>query len=101
MQKKDSHPWTYYIILVVILAIIVTAIFTPKIRKFILEKIGAIQGAFYAVNDENPSKPVIEIRASYAYNRKKYLKASTVPVFSLPEANAVIIIPAKGRTCIL
>jgi PAS domain S-box-containing protein len=44
--------------------------------KFILEKIGAIQGAFYAVNDENPSKPVIEIRASYAYNRKKYLKAS-------------------------
>ncbi len=44
--------------------------------KFILEKIGAIQGAFYAVNDENPSKPVIELRASYAYNRKKYLKAS-------------------------
>jgi PAS domain S-box-containing protein len=42
--------------------------------KFILGKIGAIQGAFYVVNDE--SKPaVIEMRASFAYNRKKYLKA--------------------------
>jgi len=42
--------------------------------KFILEKIGAIQGAFYVVNDE--SKPaLIEMRASFAYNRKKYLKA--------------------------
>jgi len=42
--------------------------------KFILGKIGAVQGAFYVVNDElNP--PVIEMRASFAYNRKKYLKA--------------------------
>lgn len=42
--------------------------------KFILEKIGAIQGAFYVVNDE-VSPALIEMRASYAYNRKKYLKA--------------------------
>jgi PAS domain S-box-containing protein len=42
--------------------------------KFILGKIGAIQGAFYVVNDE-VQPPVIEMRASYAYNRKKYLKA--------------------------
>jgi PAS domain S-box-containing protein len=42
--------------------------------KFILGKIGAVQGAFYVVNDEN--KPaLIEMRASFAYNRKKYLKA--------------------------
>lgn len=42
--------------------------------KFILGKINAVQGAFYVVNDEN--KPaVIEMRASFAYNRKKYLKA--------------------------
>jgi len=42
--------------------------------KFILEKIGAIQGAFYVVNDE--AKPaLIEMRASFAYNRKKYLKS--------------------------
>lgn len=43
--------------------------------KFILEKIGAIQGAFYIVNDDNDQgSPVIEMRASYAYTRKKYLK---------------------------
>jgi PAS domain S-box-containing protein len=42
--------------------------------KFILGKIGAVQGAFYVVNDE--AKPaLIELRASFAYNRKKYLKA--------------------------
>lgn len=43
--------------------------------KFILEKIGAIQGAFYIVNDDDAQRPVIEMRASYAYSRKKYLKA--------------------------
>lgn len=43
--------------------------------KFILEKIGAIQGAFYIVNDDDPARPTIEMRASYAYSRKKYLKA--------------------------
>lgn len=42
--------------------------------KFILEKIGAIQGAFYVVNDE-VTPHLIEMRASFAYNRKKYLKA--------------------------
>ncbi|MFZ6011271.1 MAG: PAS domain S-box protein [Bacteroidota bacterium] len=42
--------------------------------KFILGKIDAIQGAFYVVNDED-GRQVIEMRASYAYNRKKYLKA--------------------------
>lgn len=42
--------------------------------KFILDKIGAIQGAFYVVNEED-GKPVIEMRASHAYGRKKYLKA--------------------------
>jgi PAS domain S-box-containing protein len=44
--------------------------------KFILDKIGAIQGAFYIVNDDNAHlPPVIEMRASFAYTRKKYLKA--------------------------
>lgn len=44
--------------------------------KFILDKIGALQGAFYIVNDDNAQQaPVIEMRASYAYTRKKYLKA--------------------------
>ena len=43
--------------------------------KFILDKIGAIQGAFYIVNDDNANLPVIEMRSSYAYTRKKYLKS--------------------------
>lgn len=42
--------------------------------KFIIGKIGAIQGAFYVVNDE-VTPHLIEMRASFAYNRKKYLKA--------------------------
>jgi PAS domain S-box-containing protein len=41
--------------------------------KFILEKINAIQGAFYVVNEEDD--PVtIDLRASFAYGRKKYLQ---------------------------
>jgi PAS domain S-box-containing protein len=42
--------------------------------KFILGKIGAIQGAFYVVNDEDEKNPVVEMRASFAYGRKKYLQ---------------------------
>src|SRR5688572_24893613 len=42
--------------------------------KFILGKIGAIQGAFYVVNTEEKEK-VVEMRASYAYGRKKYLQS--------------------------
>jgi PAS domain S-box-containing protein len=44
--------------------------------KFILDKIEAIQGAFYVVNDDDASQKLIEMRASYAYGRKKYLKKS-------------------------
>jgi PAS domain S-box-containing protein len=43
--------------------------------KFILDKIGAIQGAFYVVAEDDNNKPIIEMRASHAYGRKKYLKA--------------------------
>lgn len=41
--------------------------------KFILGKIDAIQGAFYVINDEE-EPPAIELRATYAYGRKKYLQ---------------------------
>jgi PAS domain S-box-containing protein len=43
--------------------------------KFILGKIGAIQGAFYVVHEDESGKQVIEMRASHAFGRKKYLKA--------------------------
>jgi PAS domain S-box-containing protein len=45
------------------------------VLQFIIEKIGAIQGVFYIVNDEQKEK-LIEMRASFAYGRKKYLKKS-------------------------
>jgi PAS domain S-box-containing protein len=47
-----------------------------EIVQFIIKKIGAVQGAFYIVNDENPEKKTIDISASFAYGRKKYLKKS-------------------------
>jgi PAS domain S-box-containing protein len=43
--------------------------------KFILGKVDAIQGAFYVVNEDESGKKMIEMRASYAYGRKKYLKS--------------------------
>jgi PAS domain S-box-containing protein len=46
-----------------------------EISAFITKKINAIQGAFYVVNDENSDDIFIEMRSSYAYNKKKYLDA--------------------------
>ncbi|HYG40656.1 MAG TPA: PAS domain S-box protein [Cytophagales bacterium] len=46
-----------------------------EIAAYITNKINAIQGAFYVVNDDNPDDVFIEMRASYAYNKKKYLEA--------------------------
>ncbi|MFA0962849.1 PAS domain S-box protein [Roseivirga sp. BDSF3-8] len=44
-----------------------------EITAFVSEKIGAIQGAFYVVNDDDPNDVFIEMKASYAYHKKKYL----------------------------
>ncbi|EMR03606.1 PAS domain S-box protein [Cesiribacter andamanensis] len=41
---------------------------------YVTRKVGAIQGAFYVVNDDDQHNPFIELKASYAYNKKKYLK---------------------------
>jgi PAS domain S-box-containing protein len=46
-----------------------------EVIQVIIEKIGAVQGAFYVVNDESGER-LIEMRTAYAYNRKKYLKKS-------------------------
>ncbi len=46
------------------------------IIKFIAEKIGAIQSVFYDVSNDESNQMLIEIRASFAYSRKKYLKKS-------------------------
>ncbi len=42
---------------------------------FITEKIDAIQGAFYVVNDEQDDEVFIELNAAYAYHKKKYINA--------------------------
>jgi PAS domain S-box-containing protein len=44
--------------------------------SYVTNKIGAIQGAFYVVNDDNPDNKLIEITSSYAYGKKKFLKGS-------------------------
>ncbi len=44
--------------------------------KYIIGKIGAIQGAFYVINDDDESDSFIEMKSSFAYNRKKHLKVS-------------------------
>ena len=42
---------------------------------FITEKIGAIQGAFYVVNDDQGDDVFIDLNAAYAYHKKKYINA--------------------------
>ena len=44
-----------------------------EIIKFTINKVNAIQGAFYVVNDESKT---IDLCNSFAYNRKKYFKKS-------------------------
>ncbi len=46
-----------------------------KIAAYLTNKIGAIQGALYVVSEEEEGKFLLEMKASYAYNKKKYLKA--------------------------
>lgn len=47
-----------------------------EVIKYILGKIDGIQGAFYVINDDEDSDTYLEMKSSYAYNRKKYLQAS-------------------------
>lgn len=43
---------------------------------YITEKIDAIQGAFYVVNDDDPNDIFIEMKSAYAYHKKKYIDAN-------------------------
>lgn len=42
---------------------------------YITEKIDAIQGAFYILNDDDESDQFIEMKSAYAYHKKKYMQA--------------------------
>ena len=52
---------------------------SERVTAYIVRRIQAIQGAFYVIQDENARqdkrKIIIEMTASYAFNKKKYLKA--------------------------
>ena len=41
---------------------------------YITEKIDAIQGAFYVVNNDDPDDAFIEMKSAYAYHKKKYME---------------------------
>jgi PAS domain S-box-containing protein len=47
-----------------------------EVLKYIIDKIDAVQGAFYVVNESQSEDPRLEITSSFAYSRKKYLKGS-------------------------
>lgn len=46
-----------------------------QVIAYIANKINAVQGAFYTVNDDDANDIFLEMNASYAYNKKKYLSA--------------------------
>lgn len=45
------------------------------VTAYVTQKIDAVQGAFYVVNDDDEQDVFIEMKASFAYQKKKYLKA--------------------------
>jgi len=49
--------------------------FAYHVTVFIVNKINAVQGAFYILEGDDANKAVIKMIASYAYSRKKYLNS--------------------------
>lgn len=47
-----------------------------EVIAYIVQKIGAVQGAFYVVNENAEGEQLIELVASYAYAKRKYLKST-------------------------
>jgi PAS domain S-box-containing protein len=41
--------------------------------SYITEKINAIQGAFYVINEDDQQESFIEMKSAYAYHKKKYI----------------------------
>ena len=46
-----------------------------EVVAYVAKKINAIQGAFYVTDDEDKDNVLITMKASYAYNKQKHLKA--------------------------
>ena len=47
-----------------------------EVIAYVADKINAIQGAFYVIDDQDKANVQVVMRASYAYNKKKHLKAN-------------------------
>ncbi len=45
-----------------------------SLLSYIASEIRAVQGAFYTVNKDENTEPTLEMNASYAYGKKKYIK---------------------------
>jgi PAS domain S-box-containing protein len=45
-----------------------------SVIAFITEKTGAVQGAFYVVNEDDPNDIFIELKSAFAYHKKKYME---------------------------
>ncbi|WP_448518197.1 PAS domain S-box protein [Rhodoflexus sp.] len=47
-----------------------------EVIAYVVKKIGAVQGAFYVINEQPDGEQLIELTASFAYAKRKYLKSS-------------------------
>lgn len=47
-----------------------------EVIAYVADKINAIQGAFYVIDDQDKDDVQVVMRASYAYNKRKHLKAN-------------------------
>ncbi|MDJ1473518.1 GAF domain-containing protein [Xanthocytophaga flava] len=52
---------------------------SDRVLAELIKYLNANQGALFILQDENPAKPVLQLRAAYAYNRKKYLNKEIAP----------------------
>ena len=48
---------------------------SDQLLPYLTKRVGAIQAAFYVINDEDEQNKFVEMVSSYAYNKKKYLNA--------------------------
>ena len=51
-------------------------ILSDNVVRFLVNRVNAVQGAFYVVESADNEKSIIVMKSAYAYNRKKYIQRS-------------------------